>query len=878
MSREIREKPRGKGGTIKRGRNMALELARRRAAQAAIYARDQARIEQDGQQPESFGDEQIEGGAQRGAALAEHGIERTAELSARGVKKLTHTGKEHRAPQKESRPEPEERHRNEPRGPEEAPNVKERATEPESRIREKPAQSERVSAKNARPVKERDRRAEIPRQENARPNPQGPQTKAPALKTRNTVAETPELPTEQRAETTLTPSQPRLKEQQIKERAAADFVKQPVSADDTGKLRFTSAENGLGKNPKTHALSAETDEARRKPVRGSDALTAEREHVVSDAAPLRVSSEGVSGGSGDATAAKNIPRGALQSLSRFEGEPIVEQHASLWADAPRVDDLPPVRDLRLAPDSGKASHSAGARHVEQPEKSLKAIDSPEAAKVASLTESRAATPAAETVRNAQTAMPRGGVSHSADRPPRPQAMPHKGGAAENRMVVKERRAHAGGKVKTRAPEAAERAKGMAIRSTKESREAAKAAGKGIQGTKRAAKDGAKAAAKSLKETIRAAAESLRAMLTALASGGGVVFLVVLVICLVAMVLATPFGLFFSADSHGSGGSVQSAVTSINGEFCMVIEQIQEEHPCDVLVLDNDTVTAVINNWDDVLAIYAVLVTTDGASPTEAVTMTQEKLDVLRSVFWDMTQISYTIETTEETDDGESTRTLTINITIKNKDQIAAEYGFTAEQLELLAEMTQLEYASLFAVIKGSDACLKLSPQQVAEIEKQLPEGLSEERRKVVLTAYRLLGRVNYFWGGKSLCLGWDTRWGAPYTVTAEGDSTSGTIRPYGLDCSGFVDWVFYNVSDGAYVIGHGGGASAQHSYCTAISWAEARPGDLAFYPGDSHVGIICGFDEDGNVRIIHCAKSADNVVITGKSGFTTVGRPNYYTE
>ena len=879
MSREIREKPRGKGGTIKRGRNMALELARRRAAQAAIHARDQARIEQDREQPESFGDEQIEGGAQRGAVLAEHGIERTAELSARGVKKLTHTGKEHRAPQKESRPEPEERHRNEPRGLEEAPNVKERVTEPEGRIREKPAQSERVGAKNARPVKERDRRAELPRQENARPNPQGPQTKAPALTTRNTVAETPALPTEQHAETTLTPSQPRLKEQRIRERAAADFVKQPVSAYETGKLRFTPAENGLGKNPKTRALSVETDEARRKPVRGSDALTAEREHVVSDAAPLRVSSEGVSGGSGDATAAKSIPRGALQSLSRFEDETIVEQPASPRADAPRADDLPPVRDSLLAPDSGKASRSAGARHVEQPEKSLKAIDSPEAAKAAPLTESRAATPAAETVQNAQTAMPRGGVSHSADRPPRPQAMSHKCGAAENRMVVKERRAHAGGKVKTRAPEAAERAKGMAIRSAKENREAAKAAGKGVQGAKRAAKDGAKAAAKSLKETIRATAESLRAMLTALASGGGVVFLVVLVICLVAMALATPFGLFFSADSHGSGGSVQSAVTSINGEFCMVIEQIQEEHPCDVLLLlDNDAVTAVINNWDDVLAIYAVLVTTDGVSPTEAVTMTQEKLDVLRSVFWDMTQISYTIETTEETDDGESTRILTINITIKDKNQMAAEYGFTAEQLELLAEMTQPKYASLFAVIKGSDACLKLSPQQVAEIEKQLPEGLSEERRKVVLTAYRLLGRVNYFWGGKSLCLGWDTRWGAPYTVAAEGDSTSGTIRPYGLDCSGFVDWVFYNVSDGAYVIGHGGGASAQHSYCTAITWAEARPGDLAFYPGDSHVGIICGFGESGEVRIIHCAKSADNVVITGKSGFTTVGRPRYYNE
>lgn len=63
-----------------------------------------------------------------------------------------------------------------------------------------------------------------------------------------------------------------------------------------------------------------------------------------------------------------------------------------------------------------------------------------------------------------------------------------------------------------------------------------------------------------------------------------------------------------------------------------------------------------------------------------------------------------------------------------------------------------------------------------------------------------------------------------------------------------------------------------------ISWSEVLPGDLAFYPGDSHVGIACGFDESGNVQIIHCASGANNVVVTGKSGFTTVGRPNYYSE
>ena len=127
-------------------------------------------------------------------------------------------------------------------------------------------------------------------------------------------------------------------------------------------------------------------------------------------------------------------------------------------------------------------------------------------------------------------------------------------------------------------------------------------------------------------------------------------------------------------------------------------------------------------------------------------------------------------------------------------------------------------------------------------------------------------------------LGWDSRWGTPMEVTAADSSSSGTVRPFGLGCSGFVDWVFYNQSGGQYIIGHGGGASAQHSYCTPISCNNAKPGDLVFYPGDSHVGIVCGFDSSGNILIIHCASSSDNVVVTGKIGFTMIGRPRYFTE
>ena len=127
-------------------------------------------------------------------------------------------------------------------------------------------------------------------------------------------------------------------------------------------------------------------------------------------------------------------------------------------------------------------------------------------------------------------------------------------------------------------------------------------------------------------------------------------------------------------------------------------------------------------------------------------------------------------------------------------------------------------------------------------------------------------------------IGWDSRWGTIQKVWADGNSTTGTYRPYGLDCSGFADWVFYNASSGAYVLGHGGGAATQHTYCTTITWADAIPGDLVFYPEDSHVGIVGGRDEAGNLLIIHCASGYNCVMITGAEGFTSIGRPLYYAE
>ena len=396
---------------------------------------------------------------------------------------------------------------------------------------------------------------------------------------------------------------------------------------------------------------------------------------------------------------------------------------------------------------------------------------------------------------------------------------------------------------------------------------------------------AKAAETAVQKTAQAAGRALRSilaaaqsLLAAIAAGGSTAVAMVLVICLIGLLIVSPFGIFFSGEDSGTGYTMPEAVSVLNSEFAARIEQIKAENPYDELDMDNAGSAAMISNWRDVLAVYAVRTTTDNASPDEVATLTEEKMEILREIFWDMNTITYWTEIVPGGKDEADTVILHITVTIKTHLQMADGYQFNTEQRRLLEELMQPKYQELFMALTGSYQNIELSPENVAKIMENLPADLSAERRQIVLTAYQLLGKVHYFWGGKSLVIGWDSRWGMPMKVTAEGSSTTGTVRPFGLDCSGMVDWVFYNQSGGQYVIGHGGGATAQHSYCADIPWSEAQPGDLVFYPGDSHVGIVCGFDSGGNIMVIHCASGTNNVVVTGKEGFTAVSRPFYYSK
>lgn len=166
--------------------------------------------------------------------------------------------------------------------------------------------------------------------------------------------------------------------------------------------------------------------------------------------------------------------------------------------------------------------------------------------------------------------------------------------------------------------------------------------------------------------------------------------------------------------------------------------------------------------------------------------------------------------------------------------------------------------------------------EAMEVWERLPDDLSMERRMVVTYALALVDKVDYFWGGKSLVLGWDDRWGELTEVTAEGSDSTGTEQPYGLDCSGFVDWAFYNASGGEYVIGQGGGAMEQHANCVDIEWDEVQPGDLLFYAEDEHVGIAAGRDWLGRLLVVHCASGTGGVAISHRTGFETAARPVWY--
>lgn len=388
---------------------------------------------------------------------------------------------------------------------------------------------------------------------------------------------------------------------------------------------------------------------------------------------------------------------------------------------------------------------------------------------------------------------------------------------------------------------------------------------------------ARAAAAAAKKLTKAAAKAVKELISALASlgGGTALFIVFSIVIVAGAFLASPLGILF-ADEQQADDTVPlaTAIAEIQGEYHAELERLQNGDFVSVQIVGQAP------DWREVVAVFASK-TAGAEDGIDVFTLDEERVELLRQVFWDMCEITTATQNVDvpdsdpddEVDDSHTGIALTITITAKTAEQMRLIYAFTKYQNDALDIL--LENLGSLNIPMGS---LTISQEDAIALLENLPDDLDPARKAVVETAVQLVGRVSYFWGGKSLTLGWDDRWGVPTEVTAAGSGSTGTVRPFGLDCSGFVDWTFYNATNGSYYPGRGGGAATQHSYCTNISWSDAQPGDLVFYPDDSHVGIVGGKDADGNLLIVHCSGGANGVVITGSAGFTVVTRPDCFAD
>lgn len=127
-----------------------------------------------------------------------------------------------------------------------------------------------------------------------------------------------------------------------------------------------------------------------------------------------------------------------------------------------------------------------------------------------------------------------------------------------------------------------------------------------------------------------------------AAGGTVAVLVVVIVCMIALVIGSGFGIFFASESAGNGMSLADTITRLNGEYQDRLEEIEADHPHDRLeITSNDGSYAIA--WQDVLAVFAAR--TSGAEDGAPVAYLDEaNLERLRQIMWDMNEVTWEVET------------------------------------------------------------------------------------------------------------------------------------------------------------------------------------------------------------------------------------------
>ena len=223
--------------------------------------------------------------------------------------------------------------------------------------------------------------------------------------------------------------------------------------------------------------------------------------------------------------------------------------------------------------------------------------------------------------------------------------------------------------------------------------------------------------KKIVKEIKKAIESLLRII----SGASVVLLLILILAsLIAAIVASAFGIFFAGDTSAEETrTLQEVVLEINAEFNAAVENIEN-------TVSHDEVTkeGYQAPWPEVLSVYSVYVTTKTDGATDVVHLTDEHVEILKDIFWQMNTITYTTEVVKETiqvpdldSDGNqkkdkdgnllykeetvSKTILHISINHLTATEEASKLSFNTEQMAQLNELLDARYASLWSqLLKG----------------------------------------------------------------------------------------------------------------------------------------------------------------------------------
>ena len=310
--------------------------------------------------------------------------------------------------------------------------------------------------------------------------------------------------------------------------------------------------------------------------------------------------------------------------------------------------------------------------------------------------------------------------------------------------------------------------------------------------------------------------------------------------------------------------------TFSDDFASVMDEIEKEYKeknklTDVSDAENSKTTTsadslLVRNWQDILAVYVYQQNKAG--------QTEYKLDssckgALAEIFAQMNPVVRDKQNITHVTYGNRK----INYYIK-KNKIPKK------DRKILKKYVETDCELLCAVVTASKGFVRES----------VGDDVSEERVNVISAAYSLVGKVGYFWGGKSAVLGVDPSWGATEMVSAEGSKSTGTLRAYGLDCSGFVTWAVINgyQNQGMQDV-VGDGTSDQWEKANVVSEADAQPGDLVFQKGpeagsDNHVGILCGKTDVGDWIAVHCSSGKNGVTVgeAYSASFRYIRQPSFY--